>query len=128
MVNVYRQRVIEVPKTLHGFGSWEFTNGSTTGEDFKEFAKLFKKFVRTNLPPRSIIAAFNSEHYILSGFIQREDRFVYFSISDVRHFPGRWTNEILVRTARDTRDFTGGMNQYTTLESFKRSVDRLLNS
>jgi len=129
-VKITRTRVIEteveVPETLDGFRTWEFTSGSTTGADFKVFAPLFRKFVRANLPRMSILADFSVGHYDLSGFIQREDRFVYFKISDVRDFPGLWAEQILVRTARDARDFTGGINNYTDLASFRVKVEFLL--
>jgi len=129
-VKITRTHVIEteeeIPETLDGFRTWVFTSGPTADADFRFFAKHYRKFVRTNLPRASTLAEFSIGHYELSGFIQRQDRFVYFSISDVRHFPGKWIDNILVRTAKHARDYTGGPNNYTNLAGFRDEVDHLL--
>jgi len=116
-----------VPKNLNGFRNWEFTSGSTTGQDFHVFARLFKKCIEGSLPPGSKLVEFNKGHYYVSGFVQKSDKFVYFSISDVRHFPGKWHGDILVRTAKSDTDYTGGSNGYITLERFAEAVNRLLD-
>ena len=127
-----RYRVIEeevdVPKTLEGFKDWEFSSGGTTGEDFNTFARLFKKHIQKSLPIGSNLVAFSKGHYYVSGFVERGGKFVYFSVSDVRHFPGSWQNNILVRTARNEKDYTGGGNNYTNLEFFAVKVLNLLEA
>ena len=65
--------------------------------------------------------------YCASGFIERDGKFVYFSISDVRHFQHVWSTAILVRTAKDGHDYTGGNNNFADLAGFEPLVDRLLN-
>lgn len=117
---------VEVPKTLNGFREWEFSSGGTTGPDFQVFAQLFKKQVAMSLPTGAKLANFSRGHYDASGFIEREGRFVFFSISDVRHFPGDWYSNILIRTAKSLSDFTGGSNGFTNLEQFSQKVDNLL--
>ena len=52
-------------------------------------------------------------HYYFSGFATKNEKVIYFSISDVRHFP---EDKVLIRTAKDYRDFTGGGNNYAQLE------------
>ena len=125
-----RYRVIEeevdVPKTLEGFKDWEFSSGGTTGEDFNTFARLFKKHIQKNLPEGFKLVAFSKGHYYVSGFVERGGKFVYFSVSDVRYFPGGWHNNILIRTAKNEKDYTGGSNGYTTLEFFAVKVFNLL--
>jgi len=116
----------EVPTDLNEFRNWEFSSGGITGEDFGVFARIFKKFIKDNLPEESELIEFDRNHYYISGFIKRNDKFVYFSISDVRHFPNEWTDNILIRTAQHERDYTGGTNNYATLEGFKESVNGLL--
>ena len=53
-------------------------------------------------------------HYYFSGFATKNEKVIYFSISDVRHFP---EDKVLIRTAKDYKDFTGGGNNYTQLEN-----------
>ena len=118
---------VEVPKDLKAFQGWEFSSGGSTGEDFIVFAKEFKKFIKENLPDQAVLVDFSRGHYILSGFISRAGKFVYFSISDVRHFPGSWIDDILIRTAQHDKDYTGGSNGSASLTSFSKDVERLLN-
>ena len=129
-MKITRYRAVDgealVPEKLNGFRDWEFSNGSTTGADFQVFARLFKACIKKSLPPDAQLVEFHKGHYYLSGFSQRGDRFVYFSISDVRHFPNAWHSNILIRTARSAKDYTGGSNGYTTLERFSEDVERLL--
>ena len=66
-------------------------------------------------------------HFYVSGFASKGDKHVYFSIQDVRHFNNEWYNHILVRTARDTKDYHGGSNNYTTLPQLRQAVETLMN-
>ena len=107
---------------------WEFSSGSITGEDFKRFASDFKKEIKRRLPVGAKLVQWNVGHYYISGFIKNEDnKYVYFSISDVRYFRNDWYNNILVRTAKDENDYTGGSNNFTSLENFTQKVAELLN-
>ena len=116
----------EVPGDLSGFRDWEFSNGSTIGEDFRVFAKQFRTYIKHHLPAGAKLHGFHVGHYYVSGFVERNGKFVYLSISDVRHFPGEWHRQILIRTAKSDKDYTGGPNNYTTLENFGDNVARLL--
>ena len=129
-MKMIRQKIIsyevEIPKDLEEFKRWEFSSGGIEGEDFKVFSRLFKKFIKGSIPVDGELVEFSSGHYDVSGFIQRGNRFVYFSISDVRYFKNKWVTQILIRTAENEKDYTGRANGYTTLESFREGVSRLL--
>ena len=118
--------VAEVPNTLSGFKNWQFTSGPVIDEDFRVFARKYKQFVITHVPTDTKLVSFHRGHYEVSGFVERQGKFVYFSVSDVRFFPGEWYNNILVRTAQSDKDYTGGRNCYTSLENFTDSIDKLL--
>ena len=94
MSSITRYRIVsydeEIPKSLEGFRNWEFSSGGTTGEDFKVFAKLFKKEIKRQMPSDAKLVKYNGGHYYISGFICQNNRYIYFSTSDVRHFPGDW--------------------------------------
>ena len=117
---------VEIPKKLDSFNHWQFSSGPTTGEDFKVFARLFKKRLKSQLPIEATLVNWNCGHYYLSGFVQKDGKFAYFSISDVRGFPGAWRKAILIRTAKSDTDYTGGPNGYTNLEDFGRRINKLL--
>lgn len=102
----------------------EFESSTVTTPEFAKFAREFKKAIMKSLPPELSLARYSRGHFYVSGFIQNTvtDRIVYFSISDVRYFPGKWNDEILIRTARSTKDYTGGPNNYCTLGQFGERV------
>lgn len=115
-----------VPTTLEGFRGWEFTSGGYAGKDFKRFARLFKNYIKKSLSSELKIVNLLNSHYYLCGFITNGTKYVYFSVSDVRHFPKKWFNDIMYRTAEHEKDYTGGRNRYTTLENFSRDIEALL--
>jgi len=115
-----------VPEDLEGFKNWQFTSGGTTGADFKVFARLFVSNLNKQLKGAALrICNYSAGHYILSGFVTNGEKFVYFSISDVRHFPSGWHNDILIRTAKDDKDYTGGTNRSCSLADFAQAVSKL---
>jgi hypothetical protein len=127
LVTINRQTIHEyteeVPKTLEAFKKWTFSSGSTTGVDFKIFARLFRNYIKKNIPESAKIVNWSNGHYYISGFIELNGKYIYISISDVRHFPGEWHKDILVRTADSAKDYTGGSNGWTTLENFKKDIE-----
>ena len=78
----------KVPNTLAKYKNWEFTSGHIIDEDFRVFSRLFKKYINAHIPIEANLINFNRGHYYISGFIEKQDRYVYFSISDVRFFSG----------------------------------------
>lgn len=61
---------------------------------------------------RAVNVKLRASIYGSRGFFTLNGQMYYFSVSDLRHFP---KDNILIRTARDYQDFTGGSNQYITL-------------
>ncbi len=72
------------------------------------------------------MTAFHTGHYELSGFVRHGDKYAYFSISDVRFFPGDWFEHILIRTAKNDHDYTGGANHYQSLDNILNGFKALL--
>ena len=105
----------------------EFESACYKTQQFRSFATQFRNAIKKALPENAKTVKLNTGHFYVSGFIEREGKFVYFSVSDVRYFANEWYNHILIRTAKSERDFTGGFNEYTTLEKFGSNVDLLLN-
>ena len=61
---------------------------------------------------------FLNGHYYFSGFATKNNKAIYFSISDVRHFlPTGGGADLLIRTAKDYKDYTGGSNNYSSLKT-----------
>ncbi len=106
----------------------EFDSSSGLTEQFAQFAKEFKSYVRKVIEPDYYIAEYSRGHFEVSMFIRHKetDRILYISISDVRHFRDAWWNDVLIRTAKDTRDYAGGSNCSTKLNEIKAAADRLV--
>lgn len=87
--------------------------GCVTSPEFKSFARKFKNKIKKQLDK---IGGTNLEqnngHYYVSGFFDYNCQTYYYSISDVRYFPKA---EMLIRTAKHHRDFTGGSNHFVSL-------------
>lgn len=105
---------------------YEFESSSELTKEFSLFARDIKKHIKEVLPHGSELVNWNRGHFEVCGFIKRGDKFVYFSISDVRYWQDNWNVNILVRTAKHEKDYTGGSNGYSTLAGFTGAVERLL--
>jgi hypothetical protein len=116
----------ELPKTLYPFYSYSFSSGGTIGSDFKSFNTKFRNFIKKNLPNGYSIHYWNRGHYYCSGVIKDPiGRFIYFSIPDVRFFKNEWATNILIRTMKHDKDWTGGNNNYTDVFNFSDSITKL---
>ena len=105
---------------------YEFSSGPIIGDDFKLFAKDFKETIKNKIPKDAKIIKYNVNHYFISGFIKRNGKYAYFSTADVRHFTDEWYNNILIRTAKDLEDYTGGSNNFTSLDNFGEIINFVL--
>lgn len=115
-------------KDLEKYLDYEFSSGGYTGEDYKQFQNKYINYLRSICRQNGWeLVNVGRNHYEFSAFFKNsENRYVYFSISDVRFFRNDWYNHILVRTAFDERDYHGGNNNYTRLPNLKDAVGNLL--
>ena len=111
--------------------NYEFESSSIKTPEFKQFARDFKSDLQKLLGGNKDykIVAYNVGHFYVSGFIKNEqtEKLAYFSISDVRFFSNAWFNDILIRTAKDIKDYTGGSNHSTKLVDIYDNLNYLLN-
>jgi hypothetical protein len=89
--------------------------GSDLGQDFKDFYRKEKKRLTTILKEKGCTKIeMDYGFYFFSGFFTSPSGQVYyFSASDVRHWE---YNRLLIRTAKDYKDYTGGSNQYVGIK------------
>ena len=113
--------------TVKSYIGYQFSSGCTTGEDYKEFEKLCKKELKSMAKKFGINAhAFHGNHYEWSAVLERNGKFVYVSMSDVR-FWNDWYGNILIRTMAHDKDWRGGSNNYCSFNKIGEMADRLLN-
>ncbi len=102
------------------FESWSYNSPA-----FELFARSLKAEINKICKIKGRSLTFSKWHFYCSGFVSDPSikTHVYFSISDVR----RWfQDDILIRTATSTKDFTWWTNNYTTYENFSKDVANLL--
>lgn len=123
----------KLAKFVSDYSNYQFESSTEKTKEFTSFATKFKNVIKSILEetnPNCILDSFNVGHFYVSGFIknQENNKFVYFSISDVRCSNVRHyvLDRILVRTAQHNKDFTGGANNFVELENFKFKLERLL--
>lgn len=90
-------------------------SGSDLGQDFKDFFRREKNRLSKILKEKGCTnIELNYGFYYFSGFFTSPSGQAYYlSCSDVRHFG---YNQLLIRTAKDYNDFTGGSNQYCNID------------
>lgn len=113
-------------------GVYHFSSGTTNSEEFHIFFDKFKKsFTRELRKIKATKIEFNKGHFYLYGFFTVQGQVIYFSISDVRSFQvtdWRGIPQMLVRTAKDYKDFSGGHNRYVTIEpNMSKEILRVCN-
>lgn len=106
---------------------YKFYSSSQTTEEFASFARDFKSHIKKILPKDAELIGWSRGHFEVSGFIKKDNKYVYFSASDVRFFLNEWYNSVLIRTAKHEKDYIGGRNQYISLTDFSENVEKLFD-
>ncbi len=116
--------------TINTMIKWKhhhFSSGAYIGDDFKEFSKDFKSYLKRIMDTvGGTVLSFNRGHYYCSAFIMRssDNQIIYISTSDVRSGENTFNN-ILVRTAKSDKDFTGGSNRHTQIEELSSLISKI---
>lgn len=104
-----------------------------TSEEFNSFARQFFNAVKREFPDDEVVNR-SRGHYDLSCYVKRGDQFVYVSFSVPRgEYPLDMSRRdpiggILIRRAKDEKDYTGASNHFTSFFSFREDVESLFNS
>lgn len=97
-----------------------FDSGSVNSDKFNDFFEKFKvSFTNELKKVKATNLQFSKGHFYLSGFFTVGEQVMYFSLSDVRWFNNyNWNGqpEMLIRTAKHDKDYTGGGNNFVAIE------------
>ena len=112
---------------LKKYFGYEFSSGCYTGEDYKIFERKYLKHIKNICEDFSWeFVKGNKGHYFCSAFVKnKQNSFVYISIEDVRYRQDEWFGNVLVRTAKDEKDYRGGQNNYCGLSNLAVAIDCL---
>lgn len=109
------ERRQEEARSKEGMDRWidyPFTSSSVRTPEFKSFEKDFIEELKKQVGNEFKPYGFGGSHFYVSGFLKNKKtgKIVYISVSDVRFFPNGWYEDVLIRTAKDEKDYTGGRN------------------
>ena len=102
--------------------------GCKPGKDFSNFSRNLKAELTAQIREKGCeLVSYNKGYFYISGFVYNclTEKYMYFSVGDVR-YEKNWKNRILVREAKNEKDYTGGVNQWTSLENFGLAVEKIL--
>lgn len=107
------------------YGDMRFVSSSITTKQCKQFFADFKKALKNDLGEEYNV---NVElgHFGVYGFVSKDDKFVYFSVEDLRENGTEFDN-VLYRSAENEKDFIGGYNQFCRLEELDLRIKKMLN-
>lgn len=106
-------------------------NGSVLSKDFKKFAKSFQSMLKDEAATDGWeINTYNVGHYYVSGYLHKDGRYLYFSYAPARLMPlnlvsARALHSVLIRSARDTKDYVGGRNHFCAVKDIASLIHRL---
>lgn len=84
------------------------------------FKRQFKKLLENTFDIKRT-EFFKPNHFDAGGFFELQDgRIFYFSIGDLR-----WSKCFLIRTAGSFKDYTGGTNQYCSIDDYDKFMSDL---
>ena len=116
---------------MKNFKKWEnkFIEdwGCAMSDDAKSFYRAFKNYLKRAFPNAELIG-FKPNHYDTSGFIKMNGKVIYVSHSIDRYKKKVDFNEsgamngVLYRTAESENDFTGGWNNFTSINNMAKSI------
>lgn len=107
------------------YGEMEFVSSSITTKQCKQFFADFKKALKNDLGNEYNVSA-KLGHFGVYGFVSKDDKFVYFSVEDLRENGTEFDN-VLYRSAENEKDFIGGYNQFCRLEELDLRIKKMLN-
>lgn len=97
----------------------------------KEFARAYKSYVKSQIKPYGYeLVNFNAGWCECSGFITNGIKYVYFNSGDYRASAPYCDifESVLIRRAKDERDYRGETNNFCRLERLGVSINELMEN
>lgn len=109
--------------------------GTTVSKEFGSFQTAFKNIMKKIAEScNAELVKYSKGHYDMSGFIKRDDKYVYFNYSN---YQDRATVNLTkkgfgcamyFRTAASDTDYHGGSNNNVPFSECEETIERLLNT
>lgn len=108
--------------------------GCYCSDEFKSLTRSFRSALKSDLGDEYELIGFKANHYDFSGFVKKDNHYVYVSYSMNRGLPldfygyGSYREGLLVRTAKHDKDYTGGMNTFVSFNGLINHIQKLIVS
>lgn len=107
-------------------------DGAYVSKEFNNFQNAFFRAMKELADEiGATIAAKSKGHYDMSVFFERNGKYVYLSYGRLDRTKVDLTSHgigFYARTAAHVKDYRGGANNWTGIDTLKRDIDRLLNT
>lgn len=101
-----------------------FESGTRRTEQYIQFERACKRELKKQCAERGInLHSFHGNHFEWSAVLERDGKFVYVSMSDVRWWD--WYNDMLIRTMSHSEDWHGGTNHRCSFAEVGKYADKL---
>lgn len=119
-----KQRESKQRQKMEKWYDYTFESSSGLTAEFQAFAKDFKKYLLQQVRDNFELVNWSRGHFEVCGFLRnkKNKKLVYFSISDIRYFKNGWYNDVLIRTAENEKDYTGGSNNSCIFAEIKNTA------
>ena len=115
-------------KLLNNYKDVPFQSSTRNTKEFLFFVRLYKNKITKDAKENGLaLVKWSTGHFYCSAFFEniKTGKLVYMSCSDVRFFKNGWCDNILIRTATNDRDYTGGNNNYCKIDNIGEAMLRL---
>ena len=104
-----------------------FASSTYRTEQYIEFEKTCKRELKKQCAERGInLHRFLDNHFEWSAVLEKEGKFVYVHLSDVRFWD--WYDDMLIRTMAYANDWHGGSNNKCSFNEIGEVAERLFKS
>lgn len=115
-------------KSIKTWLGYEFSSGTTTGKDYKDFQKDAKAdLVRQCAKCGLKLHHFYPNHYEFSAVLREltTGNFVYINISDTRLNQDEWYFRVLIRKMEHEKDWIGKKNHFCNWNDIGKMAKQL---
>ena len=106
--------------------------GCVMSDDAKSFYRAFKNYLKRTFPNAEFVG-FKPNHYDTSGFIIQDGKCIYISHSlnrggNIRFNDSSCMTGVLYRTAKNTTDYHGGSNHFSSIDNLEHSLKSMFEN
>ena len=104
----------------------QFSTGPCAGKDYIGFQRAARRDLKKAAQSAGFtLHKFLPNHYCFSAVLRHQEDteiFAYVSVSDVRIGSSRWYEQVLYRTMKHEKDWTGGQNQWCRWDELAQAL------